>query len=95
MSDEAVCRTAPATPGLLITGLKYKCRSKSSFPKKRQIFKSLLTSKLIFSKLCKKKVEKNQPTFSYGFLWENVHIGYWYFLRLDLVGNDFRYVTKS
>ena len=22
MSDEAVCRTAPATPGLLITGIK-------------------------------------------------------------------------
>ena len=78
-----------------ITGLKYKCRSKSSFPKKDRFYKSLLTSKIIFSKLCKKKLKKNRPTFSYGFLWENVHLGYGYFLRLDLVGNDLPSVTKS
>ena len=40
-------------------------------------------------------MKKNWPTFSYGFLWENVHLGYGYFLHLDLVGSDFRYVTKS
>ena len=33
--------------------------------------------------------------FSYGFLWENVHLGYGYFLRLDLVGNDLPAGTKS
>ena len=41
-----------------ITGLKYKCMSKSSFPKKTRFYKSLLTSKLIFSKLCKQKFQK-------------------------------------
>ena len=79
-----------------ITGLKYKCMSKMHvFPKKTGFYKSLLTSKLICSKLCKKKVERNGPTFSYRFLWERVLLGYGYFLRLDFVGNGLRSVRKS
>ena len=36
ISDGGVCRTALATPGLLITGLKCEYYSKQSFPKKIQ-----------------------------------------------------------
>ena len=68
---------------------------KAVFQKKYRFYESLLTSKLFFSKLCKKKLKKNLPTLSYGFLWENVHLGYGYFLRVDLVGNNFWSVTKS
>ena len=52
-----------------IRGLKYKCMSKNSFPKKDRFLKSLLTSKLIFSKLCKAKVKKM------------THIILWVFMR--------------
>ena len=43
----------------------------------------------------KKVLKKNWLTISLGFLWENVHLGYGYFLRLDLVGNDLWSGTKS
>ena len=35
ISDKGVFRAAPATPGLLITGLKCKCMSKNKFPQKK------------------------------------------------------------
>ena len=59
-----------------ITGLKYKCMSKSSFPKKTNSFyKSLLTSKLNFSKLCEKnKKKKMDPYFLKGFFYEKTYI---------------------
>ena len=42
--------------------------SKISFLKKKNMFyKSLLTSKLVFYKLCKEQVEQNDPRFLQGF----------------------------
>ena len=37
ISDKGSFRTAPATPGLLIIGLKYKCISKGSFPTPKHV----------------------------------------------------------
>ena len=37
INDKSVCRTAPSTLGLLITGLKCKCMSKSSYTQKVQV----------------------------------------------------------
>ena len=58
ISDGGVCRTALATLGLLITGLKCEYYSKHSFPKKKyRVYKRPLASIRLFSKLCKKSVE--------------------------------------
>ena len=59
---------------------------KNSFPKKDRSYKSVLTSELIFSKLCEANIGKNLPIYSQGFSWQNIHLEFGYFLLLTPVG---------
>ena len=59
------------------TWLKCECMSKShfSFFKTNKFYKSVLIIKQFLSKLCFKKWKTNRTMFSWGFLWENLHLG--------------------
>ena len=57
-------------------------RLKAVFPQKDRFYKSLLTFKLIISKLCKEKIEKTYPRFLKGFYEKTYNSGYGYFFAI-------------
>ena len=79
MRNKAVCRPAPATPGLLMIELKYEQKNTRGFHKK----KSFLTLKLFFPKLRRRQIEGKNINFFFGDYMRKHTYRIWIFLALQ------------